>query len=418
MQIFDVIKGEINNRTFVWKFPGEDFNTHSTLIVHETQEAAFFKDGQLTDIFQPGSYKLHTKNIPILNKLINLPNDGISQFHCEVYFVNKTEQMAINWGVGDIKYSDPSMNLPPFAISTSGEMSIKVVDSKKILLKLVGTETQFDQEHMMRYFKGIIISCIKQWLPAILREENASIFNLESNPMGIAEQLKKAISSYMFEYGIALVDLYVNNINVSADDPNYQMYKRLWSQNTFLDLEEKNRIKEAAINANVRITEHMADEEIKKRDAIAQSIANKTLNMTEHQRRGFGVMDIAAANEGIGRSSAPMMGVGMGMGMAPFISQTMGSFGNEIQGSSLMTPISDNDSANIKVTPRNVNEDSDDIPGMIHLKTPGENTSNETHHVDDEEYMKRLRRLKMAWQEGLYTDEEFKIEREKLKDLL
>lgn len=55
---------------------------------------------------------------------------------------------------------------------------------------------------------------------------------------------------------------------------------------------------------------------------------------------------------------------------------------------------------------------------MIHLKTPGENTSNETHHVDDEEYMKRLRRLKMAWQEGLYTDEEFKIEREKLKDLL
>lgn len=74
---------------------------------------------------------MHTKNIPILNKLINLPNDGISQFHCEVYFVNKTEQMAINWGVGDIKYSDPSMNLPPFAISTSGEMSIKVVDSKK-----------------------------------------------------------------------------------------------------------------------------------------------------------------------------------------------------------------------------------------------------------------------------------------------
>ena len=96
----------------------------------------------------------------------------------------------------------------------------------------------------------------------------------------------------------------------------------------------------------------------------------------------------------------------------------MGSFGNEIQGSSLMTPISDNDSANIKVTPSNVNEDSDDIPGMIHLKTPGENTSNETHHVDDEEYMKRLRRLKMAWQEGLYTEEEFKIEREKLKDLL
>ena len=128
-------------------------------------------------------------------------------------------------------------------------------------------------------------------------------------------------------------------------------------------------------------------------------------------------MDIAAANEGIGRSSAPMMGVGMGMGMAPFISQTMSSFGNEIQGSSLMTPITEKDSANINVTPSDGNEDGDDIPGMVHLKTSVENTCNEKHHIDDEEYMKRLKRLKMAWQEGLYTDEEFKIEREKLKDL-
>ncbi len=63
MQIFDVIKGEINNRTFVWKFPGEDFNTHSTLIVHETQEAAFFKDGQLTDIFQPDHILLISQGI-------------------------------------------------------------------------------------------------------------------------------------------------------------------------------------------------------------------------------------------------------------------------------------------------------------------------------------------------------------------
>lgn len=76
-----------------------------------------------------------------------------------------------------------------------------------------------------------------------------------------------------------------------------------------------------------------------------------------------------------------------------------------------MTPISDNDSANIKVTLATSTRIVM-IYRMIHLKTPGENTSNETHHVDDEEYMKRLRRLKMAWQEGLYTDEEFKIERE------
>ena len=420
MKIFDVIKGEMNNDTFVWKFPGENFNTHSTLIVHETQEAAFFNEGRLTDIFKPGTYKLHTKNIPVLSKLINLPSDGISPFHCEVYFANKTVKMAINWGVGGVKYSDPEMKLPPFDIGTSGEMSVKIADLEKILTKLVGTENCFDQEHLMRYFKGIMISCIKQWLPRILKEENTSIFELEKNLMGIAEQLKKSISGYMLDYGIMLVDLYVNNISVSDDDPNYQTYKHLWSEKVFMDMKGENRIKEAEINAKVRITEHTADEEIKKGEAIAQSIANKILEQTEHQRRAFNAIDIAAANEGVGKSSAPMMGVGMGMGMAPFINQTMSSFGKEIQGSSLMTPVTGNDISNVNTELNREADDGEDIPGMIHLKTvkkSRETQSNEKEQIDDEEYLKRVKRLKMAWEEGLYTEEEFKIEREKLKKL-
>ena len=46
MSITDVIKYEGNNQTFIWKHPSEDFNTGSQLIVHETQEAIFFLNGQ------------------------------------------------------------------------------------------------------------------------------------------------------------------------------------------------------------------------------------------------------------------------------------------------------------------------------------------------------------------------------------
>ena len=41
MDIFKVIKcdgKDCGNDVFVWKFPGEDFNTLSQLIVHESQE--------------------------------------------------------------------------------------------------------------------------------------------------------------------------------------------------------------------------------------------------------------------------------------------------------------------------------------------------------------------------------------------
>ena len=66
MKIFDVIKYEGDNSTFVWKHPCEDFNCLSQLIVHENQEAVFFMNGQALDLFGPGRYTLkntkHTNN--------------------------------------------------------------------------------------------------------------------------------------------------------------------------------------------------------------------------------------------------------------------------------------------------------------------------------------------------------------------
>lgn len=146
MKIVDVIKYEGDNNSFIWKYPGEDFNTLSQLIVHESQEALLFLNGQALDLFGPGRHTLHTSNIPLLNKIINIPTGGESPFHCEVYFINKTEQMAIKWGVGEVNFLDPTHNDYAFKIGASGEMSLRVNDSRKIIVKLVGTETILNQE--------------------------------------------------------------------------------------------------------------------------------------------------------------------------------------------------------------------------------------------------------------------------------
>lgn len=98
MAIFEVIKYEGDNSTFVWKHPKEDFNTGSQLIVHESQEALFFANGQALDLFGPGRHTLDTQNLPLLRRVVNLPTGGDPAFHCEVYFINRTEQMAVKWG--------------------------------------------------------------------------------------------------------------------------------------------------------------------------------------------------------------------------------------------------------------------------------------------------------------------------------
>ena len=52
-KIADIIKYEGDNSTFVWKHPCEDFNTTTQLIVHESQEAILFLNGQALDLFGP-----------------------------------------------------------------------------------------------------------------------------------------------------------------------------------------------------------------------------------------------------------------------------------------------------------------------------------------------------------------------------
>ena len=160
MALLDIIKYEGDNSTFIWKHPREDFNTTSQLIVHESQEAVFFANGQALDLFRAGRHTLETRNIPLLRHIINIPTGGQSPFHCEVYFINKTEQMAIRWGTDSrVQYIEPTYKFP-LSIGASGEMTISVQDSKKLLTKLVGAEESLDRQALVSYFRAVLMTKI------------------------------------------------------------------------------------------------------------------------------------------------------------------------------------------------------------------------------------------------------------------
>ena len=93
--IADVIQYEGDNQTFIWKHPIEDFNTGTQHIVHESQEAVFFMNGQALDLFPAGRHTLESQNLPLIRRFFNKPTGDQTPFHCEVYFVNRTEQLEI-----------------------------------------------------------------------------------------------------------------------------------------------------------------------------------------------------------------------------------------------------------------------------------------------------------------------------------
>lgn len=229
-----VIKYEGDNETLVWKHPIEDFNFGSQLIVHESQEAIFFRDGQALDLFGPGRYTLETQQLPILEKLYSLPTDTEGTFHSEVYFINKTVQMAIKWGTPDkIRFIDP-LTMTPLEIGASGELNLQVQNSRKLLVKLVGTQGGIawgDREGFTKSvqsaFRPLIANTVKANLPAIIREKQIDLLEIDERVSEISAVLLEKLLPGFEEYGLTIPQFYVTHVVLPEDDPNFKRIREL-----------------------------------------------------------------------------------------------------------------------------------------------------------------------------------------------
>ena len=229
-----IIKYEGDNNTFVWKHPIEDFNYGSQLIVHESQEAIFFKDGQALDLFGPGRYTLETQQLPLLEKLYSLPTDTEGTFHSEVYFINKTVQMAIKWGTPEkVRFIDP-LTGTPLDLGASGEMNIQVSNSRKLLIKLVGTMKGISWEEgfeltksLQSSFRPLISNAIKTNLSAVIKNEAIDILEIDEKLDIISENLRAKILPGFAEYGLTIPQFYVTNVVLPENDPNFKRIREL-----------------------------------------------------------------------------------------------------------------------------------------------------------------------------------------------
>lgn len=314
MAISQIIKYEGNNSTFVWKHPIEDFNTTTQLIVHESQEAIFFMNGQALDLFGPGRHTLETENIPLIRKLMSIPTGGQTPFHCEVYFINKVEQMGIKWGTDSrVTFMEPKYNFP-LQIGASGEMSLKVEDSRKLLIKLVGTEALLSQEKLVLMFKMFLMTRVKSYLAQSIKNKNLSIFEIDEHLNNLSEDLKEKLNPDFSVYGVSLENFFVNTVLRPDGDPNYERFKSLYFRQ-FADVAE----------AELRQKVDIIDQQTQAQKTIieAQGIAQKRNieGFTYQQERGFDVAEKVAQNEGAGSFSS----AGIGLGMVAGIGGTVGS---------------------------------------------------------------------------------------------
>ena len=281
--IISVIKYEGPNDVFVWKHPIEDFNMGSQLIVHESQEAIFFKDGKALDLFGSGRYTLATQNLPILENLYKLPTGGNEVFHSEVYFINLVTQMGIKWGTDTkVRMFDPASGLH-IEIGACGNFNLRVNDSRKLLLKVVGTTGGLGQTDVLTTstglgagkFKAMIMNKVKSNLARLIKEKNINILEVDSYMDILSDAMKETINVDLDEYGMVMPEFYITTIMTPDDDPDFRRLKKQFAEKTLVVRQEEIRKAEAEAAQGRKIVEAQTEAQLKVVSAQGEAEAIK-----------------------------------------------------------------------------------------------------------------------------------------------
>ena len=282
MAIVDVLKFNSDASIFAWKYPNTELATWTQLIVNEAQEAVLVKNGQIADVFGPGHYTLSTDNIPILQGLINIPFGKKSPFSAEVWFINRSFALDIKWGTTTpIQVQDPKYGVF-VPLRAFGQFGLQIEDSRKFLVKLVGTMPFFNSQTMTDYFKGLYITRVKDRLSSCLVSSKISILEINSHLDEISGALCEQLQKEFAEFGIKVHSFFVNDINVPENDPAVKQLK----------------------------------------SALAKRAEMDILGYNYQQERTFDTLNTAAGNQG---TAGAVMGAGMGLGMGFGIGGAVGN---------------------------------------------------------------------------------------------
>lgn len=201
MGLVDKLRGELidiiewldpSRDTMVWRFPRyqNEIKNGAKLVVRESQTAVFVNEGQIADVFTPGTYDLVTQNLPILSTLKGWKYGFNSPFKAEVYFVTTRLFTDLKWGTQNpIPVRDKEFGV--VRLRAFGSYAVRVVDAGAFLKELVGTDPQFRTEEVGEFLRQMVISRLSNALASAgipLLDIAASTDQLGSRMAGILSE--------------------------------------------------------------------------------------------------------------------------------------------------------------------------------------------------------------------------------------
>lgn len=227
MNLFDEIKKKLSqefidivewidttNDTIVHRFERyqNEIKNNAKLVVREGQTAVFVNEGQLADVFKPGTHTLNTQNLPILTTLKGWKYGFDSPFKAEVYFVNTRLFTDEKWGTKNpVMLSDERFGLTE--IRAFGTYSFRISDAGKFVVDVVGTDGNFTNYEINEHLKSLIVTRFTD----TVGEANLPLELYAANTSELSETCQEVMKPEFERVGIELEKFYIENVSMPEE---------------------------------------------------------------------------------------------------------------------------------------------------------------------------------------------------------
>jgi len=292
----DVIKCETDNNMLITKSTVENFNTKSQLIVNESQEALFYKDGRALDLFGPGRHSLNTDNLPFIKRLYGAIFGGNNAFACEVIYINKVSVLDIFWGTdAPVVIEDPKYHLI-VGVKANGQTGLRIKDSRKFVVKVVGQLREFTVEAVRKTIKGLLLSSVKEVIASTIVEQNITVLEISTRISELSFAVQSKLNVALDDLGIEVLHFHIAGI---AGDET--------------DLAKLREVKERQLSLMSEADmEAYKIQKIGLTETDVEAYKLQRLGYTYQEKRKFDVLETAAQNNS---TAGGMINAGLGLGV-------------------------------------------------------------------------------------------------------
>jgi membrane protease subunit (stomatin/prohibitin family) len=214
-ELIDIVEWiDDTNDTLAYRFERHqnEIKYGAKLVVREGQTAVFINEGQLADVFKPGTYTLTTQNIPILATLKGWKYGFNSPFKAEVYFCSTRKFTNLKWGTpGPATMRDKDFGV--VRATAFGIYAIRVKDAGTFVKDLVGTDGRFTTDEIQENLRGKIGLRIKEVMP----ELGIPVMDMEGKVTEMGNRIRDRLASEFEGMGIELVEVQVQDIGLPEE---------------------------------------------------------------------------------------------------------------------------------------------------------------------------------------------------------